>query len=256
MKALIITQNEPFYIPKFLDIVLSKYENIIGIIILPGIPNGFTTVSYFNRLINVFGFKACIAYGTLLIKYKVLDLINALRKSSRCYSIRRIAKKNLISIYKLNDINAPESLKLIKALKPEIIISVASPQIFKRELIKLTPNTINVHAALLPQYKGMMPSFWVLAKGEQKTGITVHFMKDNLDSGDIILQKVIEISNHETFHSLQTKVAKYGAITLLDSLKIIEENKITTIPNGKGSYFSFPNKEAAKELKAKGHHFI
>lgn len=257
MKAVIVTQEEPFYIPVFLGKVLTEYEKVIAVIVLPGIPKGFTARAYIKRLYDVLGLKDFTAYGALFMHHKFSDLLSSCRQSDRFYSVERAAKKNSIPVYKLKKINAPESLNLLKTLEPEIIISVAAPQVFKKELINLAKYTINIHAALLPQYRGMMPGFWVLAKGEEKTGVTVHYMNEHLDMGNIILQKTIDVSPQDTLHSLQTKVANVGSAALLEALGKIEHgNGFGFMLEGKGSYYSFPTKEGAKEFRARGRRFI
>jgi len=257
MKAVIITQEEPFYIPIFLGKMLAEYDKFIAVIILPGMPKGFTTFSYIKRLHDVFGPKDFATYGALFMHHKFLNLLNTWHRFDRLYSVERVAKKNSIPVYKLKKINAQESLNLLKTLEPEIIISVAAPQIFKERVIQSAKHVINIHAALLPEYRGMMPSFWVLAKGEGKTGVTVHYMNDHVDTGDIILHKTIDVSPQDTLHSLQTKVANVGSAALLEALGKIEHgNGSRFMPEGKGSYYSFPTKEGAKELRARGRRFI
>lgn len=257
MKAVIVTQEEPFYLPLFMGTVLSQFKGVIAIIILPGIPKGFTPLSYIKRLFDVFGLKAFLTYGTLFVYHKLLALLSQWIKCKRFYSVKSAARRNSIPVYQLKNINAPESLNLLASLEPDIIISVAAPQIFRKELIDLAKHTINIHAALLPQYRGMMPSFWVLAKGEEKTGVTVHHMNERVDVGNVILQKTIDISPQDTLHSLQTRVANIGAATLVEALKRIENgNDAGSKPQGEGTYYSLPTKEDAKELRARGRRFI
>ncbi len=257
MRTVIITQEEPFYLPLFMNKVLRCLREIVAIIILPGIPEGFTVLSYVRRLYQVFGMKDFLIFGTLFIYYKLLDLLTHWRYYKRSYSVQSIARMSNIPVYKLENVNDSKSLHLLKILQPEIIISVASPQVFKKGLINLAKHTINIHAALLPQYRGMMPSFWVLAKGEAKSGVTVHYVNERIDKGKIIVQKTIDVSSQETLHSLQGKVADVGATALLEGMERIQKrNGIEDMPGGGGSYYSFPTKEAAEEFRARGRRFI
>jgi len=257
MKVIIITQDEPFYIPVLMGKVLAEYKGIIGVITLPTIPKGFTMLSSVKRLYDVFGLRDFLAYGALFAYHKVADLLSHWKRPSRPYSVRSACRTNSIPVYRLRKVNEPESIKLIKTLAPEVVVSVASPQIFEKEMLNLPKYALNIHAALLPHYKGIMPSFWVLAKGEEKTGITVHYMSEYIDKGNIILQRTISISPQDTLHSLQNKVADVGAMALLEALEKIEKTDVTgTPPNGSGSYYSFPTKEAAREFRARGRRFI
>lgn len=260
MKAVIVTQEEPYYLPLFMGTVLSQFKEVIAIIILPGIPTGFTPISYIKRLYGVFGLKAFLIYGTLFVYYKLLALLSQWIKFRRFYSVRSAGRGNSVPVYKLKNVNAPESLNLLRSLAPDIIISVAAPQIFRKELLNLARHTVNIHAALLPKHRGMLPSFWVLAKGEEKTGITVHYINEHIDKGEIILQKIIDISPQDTLHLLQNKVANEGAIALLEALgklgKVKEGRVIGLTTQGVGSYNAFPTKEDAKVFRDRGRRFI
>ena len=257
MRAVIVTQEEPFYLPLFLSKVLTEYKGIIAVILLPGTPHGFNFLSYIKRLYDVFGLRDFLAYGALFIRHKCLAFFSRWKQFQRFYSVGAIARMRSIPVYQLKNINTPDSLNLLRTLKPEAIISVAAPQVFGKELISLARHTINIHAALLPQYRGMMPGFWVLAKGEDRTGVTVHYVDEHLDTGDIILQEAIDISPRDTLHSLQTKVANVGAATLLQALQRMEKGESGGISiQGEGSYYPFPTREAAGEFRRRGRRFI
>jgi len=253
MKGVIITQEEPFYIPLFLNRVMSEYKDIAAVITLPGLPYGFNYITYAKRLFDIFGFTGFLKYGFLFVWYRFLDLVSRIKKLPRYYSIKGMAKGYGIPFYSLENINRKESIKLIESLAPDILISVAAPQVFKGKVLSVADYTINSHAALLPEYQGMMPSFWVLARGEKTTGVTVHHMNAEIDKGNIIVQNIIDIAPAETLHTLQTKVAHTGAESLLEALnKVNNGTAAGTPPEGQGSYYSFPTKEAARMLREKG----
>ena len=257
MRVVIVTQEDPFYMPIFLGKALAEFKEVVAIVILPRKAKRFGLLLSAKELYSAFGLRDFLAYGTLFVWYKLLDLLTRWRQPKRFYSVQSVARRNSISVHKLKNINHPESLNLLKALDPEVIVSVASPQIFKKEVIGLPKYAINTHGALLPKYRGKMPSFWVLAKGEEKTGVTVHYIDENIDAGDIILQRAIDISPQETLHSLQNKIAKVGAVTLLEALEKIEKGDTAGIPPiGESSYYSFPTKEAAREFRSRGRGFI
>jgi methionyl-tRNA formyltransferase len=257
MSIVIVTQDEPFYIPILMNKVANALTDITAIIILPGLPHGFTTFSYYKRLYEVFGPIDFIIYGMLFAHHTTIDIFSRVFQLNFLYSVKSIAKRRKISLFSVKNINSEETLSILQGLSPEIIISIASPQIFKRDVIRSARRTLNIHAALLPNNRGMMPSFWVMAKGEAVTGVTVHYVDENIDTGDIILQKRIEIEPHETLHTLQTKVAHAGSEALIEAVRKIHEGTVVPInPEGKGSYFSFPTKEAAKKFRKRGKRFI
>jgi len=258
LRVIIVTQEEPFYIPVFLGKILAKFKTVVAVVILPGVPYGFTRLSHIKRLFDVFGLRDFIIYGTLFSYYKFLNLASRVISLSRFYSVECAAKMNSVPVYKPKNINAPGFLNILRALEPDVIASVASPQVFKSDIIRVPKlAAINIHAALLPKYRGMMPRFWVLAKGEEKTGVTVHYIDQNIDTGNIILQKTIDITSQETLHSLQKKIADVGALALLEALEKMEKGDATGAPpSGESSYYSFPTKEAAREFRRRGRKFI
>jgi len=257
MRIVIITQEEPFYIPILLNSLLNRGQNIDGIILLPDLPHGFTRSSYLKRLFDVFGPIDFTKFGILYAHHKLVDAIGSVCNIKKVYSVKSTAKKWGVPLYRINEINSKEAVRILKTLQPDILISVAAPQIFKKDVICSAKHTINVHAALLPNNKGMMPSFWALAKGEGKTGVTVHYVEEDIDAGDIIFQHAFEIAPDDTLHSLQTKVAKLGSDALLEAINLLESGKQEVRkPQGEGSYFSFPTKAAAQAFRARGRRFI
>jgi len=257
MKIVIVTQEEPFYIPILLRDLLKRVNQVDGIILLPDLPHGFTRFSYVKRLFDVFGIQDFTKFGFLYLHHKVADVIGSITGNSRYYSVNSIARESIIPLFNVNNINSEGSIEILKKLKPDILISIASPQIFKTDVIHSANHTINIHAALLPHNKGMMPSFWALAKGEKKTGITVHYVDEHIDTGDILFQRSFEISSGDTLHSLQTRVAEFGADALVEVVRTLERgNPKVTRPHGEGIYHSFPTKTAAQELRARGRRLI
>ena len=99
-------------------------------------------------------------------------------------------------IHVLNDVNAPETVDLLKALEPQILISAAYPQIFKRPLLELAPlGAVNFHPSLLPRCRGAHPHYWSLATGEKTGGVSAHFMTERIDDGDIIAQRSFDLGD-------------------------------------------------------------
>jgi methionyl-tRNA formyltransferase len=256
MNLVIITQEERFYIPIIIGEAVKYLDGHVSVIILPSIPKGFTFFSYISRLFSIFGTIDFLKFGLLYAYYVFLDIITFVIKTDRFYSVKSATVRNHLDIYHVDNINSFESIDLLKKIAPDVIISIASPQIFKKEVLHLTKYIINIHAALLPRYQGMMPSFWVLAKGEKNTGVTAHYVTEHLDSGEIILQKPIDITSDETLHSLQTKVAHEGSIVLVDALKRINKDHKGFSQKGPASYYSFPTREAAKEFRSIGRKFL
>ncbi|HHY70420.1 MAG TPA: hypothetical protein GX519_01910 [Thermoanaerobacterales bacterium] len=259
MKTVIVTQEEPFYIPLSLtNIIKPSSCNISAIIVLPGVTGGLNIFTSIKNFVMMLGFFDFIAYGLVYTKYKLLDWFDFIFKPDRFYSVKKAAKKNNIPLYYFDDINDKSSINILKKIQPDVIVSIAAPQVFKKEIIGLAKYVINVHGALLPKYQGMMPGFWAMAKGEKEAGVTVHFINEGIDQGDILVQEKHKIAVDETLHSMQRKIAVTGAEAILEALTVLKKGQFDVVHPDlqKGSYFSFPTREAAREFRLRGYRFI
>ena len=157
-----------------------------------------------------------------------------------------------LKIIKLNkSINHKDSLKLIKSYNPSLLVSILGSEIFKEEIIKLAPfGCINLHSSLLPKYRGLMPTFWVLKNNEKRTGVSVFYVDEGIDSGPIITQKEIKINN-QTHADLIRDTKRVGMELIAKSIDLIHHNKVKLIenPNENSSYYSFPSRKDVIEFK-------
>lgn len=127
--------------------------------------------------------------------------------------------------------NNPEFLEQLKTIGPDVIVVIAFGQILPREILELPPcGCINIHASLLPKYRGAAPIQWVIIDGEKETGITTMYMEEGLDTGDMLLKTVIPIAEDETGGSLHDKLSKAGGALILDTLKGLEAGVIERTP--------------------------
>lgn len=258
MKIFIITQEEPFYLPIGMEkLVRSKKEKIIGATIMPRYGKKLKHQTI-KDLFLLYGFKSFFLQTSEFILFKILNTLNSLIKLKRFYSIKRIFNSFSIPIIPTKNINDKKYLEKLKQLNPDIIVSFACPQIFKKEILSLPPlGCINVHGSLLPSYRGKNIGFWVLLNQEKETGVSVHYMNEKLDAGNIILQEKIAIAPKETVHSLYKKILPKEADALINALELIKKKnyEIKTVNISEGDQFSDPSKEDIKRFKALGKKF-
>ena len=134
-------------------------------------------------------------------------------------------------------------------------MSVSCPQIFDRPLIDLPPRgCINVHGAILPNYRGIMPSFWMLANGEREAGVSVFFVNQDVDAGELCGQRVFETRPGETLDAFLRRSKAIAADLLLAVLREIEEGTVSRAPLdlAMGSYFSWPDRQVVRRFQAAG----
>ena len=134
----------------------------------------------------------------------------------------------------------------IRALNPDVIVTAAFGQMLSREFLEIAPyGVINVHASLLPKYRGSSPIQWAVVNGETETGITIMKTAYKMDSGDIITQKEVAIGEDETAGELFEKLSHAGAPELVKALDLLEDGKATFTPQdeSKATYFPMLKKE-------------
>ena len=249
MRIILLTQNDPFYLAQNIDYLirkLPKHSEVVATVVFEVSPFGKreTFSEKLKKTYEIFGLGFFINYG---VKF-VLSKLNPNKR------VKNILAKHIIPLVEIEgNINKAENLERLKAYKPDLLVSVAGNQIFKNPLINLaTKGCINLHTALLPKYRGLMPSFWVLRYNEKYTGVSVFFVDEGIDSGDIIVQKKVEIGNRTQAELIDyTKVMGMDAI--LESIEKINVGNVDTIPNPNEemTYFTFPTKEdVAAFLKA------
>jgi methionyl-tRNA formyltransferase len=250
MKIVILTQNDPFFLAENLDYLFSKippYISISGCILSDASPFG-KKESFFQKAkktYRIFGLYFFYKYSLKFLK----------NKFDKTKDVKAVLKKYEIPVIKLKDnINSEDSLNKIRNFNPDLLISIAANQIFKKPLIKLAPKgCLNLHTALLPKYRGLMPSFWVLKNNENQTGVSVFFVDEGIDSGPILVQKMIEIGD-KTWSELIQQTKKIGMRAILEAIELIYAGNYKLIENDPSqmSYYAFPSKkDVRKFLKAR-----
>ena len=146
-------------------------------------------------------------------------------------AIKEAALKHNLNIYQPKRVREPEFLELIRSLEPEVIVVAAFGQLLPKALLDIPAyGCVNVHASLLPKYRGAAPIQAAIINGDEVTGITIMYMDVKLDTGDIILQESIPIAKDETGGSLHDKLAQLGARLLVKALGMIEDKTATRTP--------------------------
>jgi methionyl-tRNA formyltransferase len=133
-----------------------------------------------------------------------------------------------IPVYQPERIRKPEAQLHVAALKPEIMIVVGYGQIIPQSVIDIAPRgIINVHASLLPKYRGAAPIQWAIVNGEMRTGVTTMQINAGLDTGDILLARDTEIGREETALELRGRLSEMGAALLIETLDQLARGAIT-----------------------------
>lgn len=253
MRIVIITQNEPFYLSKNVDSLLKRLPDehiVVGAVVTSASPFA-KKENFFEKALKtkkIFGLSFFLYYSFNFIYNKVFN--KSVTQILSEYGIKKIEIQG--------SINSVENLNIIKSCNPDLLISILGNQIFKRPLIDLAPKgCINLHTALLPKYRGLMPTFWVMKNNEEYTGVSVFFVDEGIDSGPIIVQQKVKIGE-KTQQQLIKETKQIGMNLILKSIDLIAKNELKLIenPDNEKSYFSFPTRENVKEFKRQGKKFF
>lgn len=119
----------------------------------------------------------------------------------------------------------------VNRMSPDLIVVAAFGRLLTRELLNIPPcGCINVHASLLPKYRGAAPIQWAIVNGERRTGVTIMKMDEGMDTGDILLTQEVEITDTDTAQSLHDRLAQVGAGLVINALDGVERGTIRPVP--------------------------
>ena len=160
--------------------------------------------------------------------------------------VKQYAVEKGLEVFQPVKIKTEEAVEKLKSYDADIFVVAAFGQILSKEILDMPRfGCVNVHASLLPEYRGAAPIQWSIADGKECTGVTIMQMNEGLDTGDIISQSVVKIEDDETGESLFNKLMDEGAKLLVDTLPLIESNSIKPVPqdNDKATYAKILKKE-------------
>lgn len=144
--------------------------------------------------------------------------------------VKKFALSYKIPIFQPANLKDQDFIDSIKGFEPDVGVVVAF-RILPAEVFTIPKyGTFNLHASLLPKYRGAAPIQWALINGEKETGVTTFFLKEKVDTGNIILQRVVQIEEEDNFQSLHDKLSEIGAELVFETCKKIESGNFSTMP--------------------------
>ncbi len=175
------------------------------------------------------------------------DRVKGRGKAISMPPVKECALKHEIPVFQPEKVKEDDAVMRLRAEAPDIIVVAAFGQILSKEILELPRyGCINVHASLLPKYRGAAPIQWSIIDGEEKTGVTIMQMNEGLDTGDILTQREVPILSTETGGSLFDKLAETGASLCVETISEIEKGNVN--PVKQDDNFSSYAKMLKKEL--------
>ena len=167
-------------------------------------------------------------------------------KAMQYTPVKECALAHGIEVFQPVKVKEPENIEVLRKYEPDIIIVAAFGQIVPKSILDMPKyGCVNVHASLLPQYRGAAPIQWAVINGDEVTGVTIMRMNEGIDTGDMIAKKTVRLAEDETGGSLFDKLAQVGAQLCVETMEMIEAGKVEYIPqnNEEATHTSMIRKE-------------
>jgi methionyl-tRNA formyltransferase len=250
LKLVFVTEDDPLYVIRFFEVFFDEYPSdqieIVGV----SVQEAFHEPKW-KTAKRIFNFYGPIDFFRLLSRYFLVKL--------RGDSIAKLAQSKGLPLVECGSVNDPAYIERLKKLEPDVVASVAAPEIFKKGILDVPAHgCINIHSGRLPIYRGMMPNFWQLLKGEKHACVTVHEMVEKLDAGGVLGTLEWALKENDSLDRVITGTKQDGARLMLDVILNIKSGDAEPIPldMSKKDYFSFPKPKDVKAFRKRGHKMI
>jgi methionyl-tRNA formyltransferase len=247
LRVFFVTEEDPLYVIQFFNVFFAEYPHeeidVSGITI--DRPFHEPIWETMRRVRVLFGFWGLLRQGLRFTGARL-----------RGRSIQSLAASAGVPIVATRSIHQPDYLAQIRTIAPDVIVSVAAPEIFKAELLGIPRlGCINIHSGRLPTYRGMMPTFWQMLRGESAITVTVHRMAEKLDAGDVLATRLCAIKSSDSLDRVIRQTKGEGARLLINVLRDLWADRVQSRPidMNQASYFFFPKAEDVREFRKRGH---
>lgn len=160
-----------------------------------------------------------------------IDKPNMRGKKIKFTPVKEYALEKNIPVYQPDSVRTEETLNLIREINPDLIVVVAYGKILPKELIDIPKyGVINVHSSLLPKYRGAAPIHAAIINGDKESGVSIMYIAEELDAGDVIIQGKTPIEEEDTLETLHDRLMEIGAETLLEAVNLIEKGQAPRTP--------------------------
>ncbi len=258
----VFIQNDPFYLPKVLDKYLREFADSTAGINVQSVAQGKRTVfQTAMELYKLYGFRY-FQYKLRRYLWKKLQakVCNDILGSTRtCHSVAAVARKYGVEVTQAVNVNSEEFREHLREAGVNFIVSISGTQFYGKKLREQTSGGIvNCHGALLPKYRGLMPSFWTLSNKETEGGVTVHYVDAKIDNGPILIQKKYRVHPHDTLEEVMARSKDLAAEAIIECVRLVEAGDPPLIdnPEEEATSFSMPTKEDVKRFRKSGHRFF
>ena len=254
IRVVAVTQSDPFFTGRFFETFLPACATlpieIVEIVLLRNFNESRTALA--ARLWKLYGTIDMIRLAGRYAYARAAERFGTPR------SVEAVAAKYRIPTRALTTINDAAYLRTLPLRGVDVLLSVAAPEIFQADALTAAPLALNVHCGKLPQYRGMMPTFWALQRGEREITITVHTMGEKIDRGNVLAEHPVAILPEDTAFDLAARAKEVAGREVARLLARLHTIGVPARPmNGaRQRYFTFPTRRDAQELRAAGRRML
>jgi folate-dependent phosphoribosylglycinamide formyltransferase PurN len=218
------------------------------------------TLSYLWKIIHYSGLR-CTSYFVIVgFAYRFVQAGAALilqlgGQAKRSFTVAAVAFHLNVPLFPVKQISTPEVITLIEGLRPDLVVSVLFDQRVPAAILRIPVfGSVNVHPSLLPEFAGRAPVIMALAQGHETVGITVHFMNEDFDAGDILYQHSIKVCSGDSVLGIQARLMKIGLKALAMVIQQLGRGLVSCHPQelAKRSYQSEPDRKVIRDLIRRG----
>jgi methionyl-tRNA formyltransferase len=255
VRAVAVTQSDPFFTGRFFETFLpaagAAGVELVEVVLLRNFNESRLALA--RRLAGFYPPGDLIRLATRYARALVDDRRGVAR------SVEAVAARHGVAIRELPTINDAGFLATLAERDVDVLLSVAAPEIFRSEALRAAPLVLNVHNGRLPQYRGMMPTFWALLDGADHVVVTVHEMAERLDAGAVVAEFEVPVGPRDSAFDVSRNakaVAGREVAALLSTAGTEHWPAPRPIDAARGSYHGFPTRADARRLRAAGRRML
>lgn len=255
-KVVAVTQGDPFFTGSFFAAFLEDSRRngveLLEIILLPNFNE--SRIELARRFLRLYGL---IDFARLVLRY--MSATASERFGSSVRSVEGVAARHGVSVRRMPSINDGEYLDSLRERRVDVLLSVAAPEIFRSQALASAPLVLNVHSGKLPDYRGMMPTFWALLDGRNEVTVSVHEMAEQVDAGGLVAEFPVAVDRADSAFEVAKKakvVAGRELAALLSRIRTPRWPQPRPIEVNSGSYHGFPSGDDRRRLRSTGRRML
>ena len=255
VRVVAVTQSDPFFTARFFEAFIREAANhsvyLVEIVTLPNFRE--SRLALFRRMLRFYGPMDLARLVGRYLGAAIADRMGGAR------SLEAIAARHGVPIRPLPTINDDTYLASLSARGVDVLLSVAAPEIFRESARTALPLVLNVHNGKLPEYRGMMPTFWALLNGEREVTVTVHEVAERLDTGGIFAEFGVPIDGTDSAFDISARaklVAGQQVARLLGRVGTASWPERRYPDPATQRYYRFPTRDAVRQLRGRGRRLL